>query len=170
MDVPLVTRQLWSSHNRYRIKGWHRFTGENNFGNDQRSGGLIWHLNRQKGYIVFKIATCSSIRYPFMFISILWKYSGYAPPWTVNVTDGVRFPRHCEGASAASTKGQDWSFYFLSSSQKAVHQQQLLFSTVQAVTHRSTKGYRWLWSTSSHRSKGSQRRSEQQCACFPLTL
>lgn len=47
------------------------------------------------------------------------KSSGYTPPQTVNVTDSVKFPRHCERGSAASTKGQDWSFYFLFSQSSA---------------------------------------------------
>lgn len=61
---------------------------------------------------------------------------------TVNVTDSVKFPRHCERASPITTKGQDWSFYFLSS----VHQRQLLFSPTQAMTHWRTKACVCLWS------------------------
>lgn len=96
-----------------------------------------------KKITVFKIASCSSSFHSFLFpfFAIQWLRST-----TVNVTDSVKFPRHCERASAASTKGHDWSFYFLSSSHKAAHKQQLLFSTAWSLSHSQQWAcFHWHW-------------------------
>lgn len=98
------------------------------------------------------------------------QYAGFAPPQTVNVTGSVKFPGHCERAGTVSSKGQDWSFYFLSASHKAAA------PTAAAFQHRPGRDSlkHWgrqmalIWSQS-HQSKGSRLWWATE-SMFPLTV
>lgn len=88
--------------------------------NTSTDNSLILYVRKS---LSLKIESCSSSFHSFLFPFFAIQRLRST---TVNVTDSVRFPRHCERTSAASAKGHDWSLYFLSS-HKAAHKQQLLF-------------------------------------------
>lgn len=85
---------------------------------------MNWSLWRFNGHI--KPKTCCPLCELTMFNlaalllsihSISLQSCSYTRPRRVNVTDSVKFPKHCEKASAVSTEGQHRSLHFHFSAQ-----------------------------------------------------
>lgn len=107
--------------------------------------GFNWQsLRCMWKHIIVSNMTCSSSWFPFVFIPIHGNKSGSTSPQTVNVTDSVQFPRHCERAGAVSAKVQDWPFllplFFFA--QSCNTKRQLLLSTVWTVKPLKHQGQR----------------------------